>query len=578
MYDCSNMANALNFETLVLDLSPGERTALLDRLQQSFTVSTEPLYHRAPVAEQRIDYNAAYRELGFFKRIVITIQSWFGKKSKEDIVKERFLKAIIKTIETTGLGLIEPRRRVLQEAFYRELSTLRVAARYFYDLLDRTLEKNRASFFAFLASLEFESIHEELSTETDPYITATRNPLATDADIKLAVNAALESAISKIGEDQRRAMYKDVKNLHVLKKLSSFLFDRFLGAFQTNTTGLKELSLYSAADQLAELAAILSSLDQPPSMRLMEAIIGFSLNEDIGREGFKLEEAAGKELAGAEKALAAIRGFNARVPLEHILKVSFEDPNWQCASTGGGEDWFAIFKSYWRDRVDHRFQRFAAERRIAQLETDIQALVGKDTPTWFMYLSEAGNDKTPPVRFARSLRFLEAFYHQTFLADINRSLKVVLLEGEFYKRDNRLEFTDAYNEMLQIGDALKKLDARLSMDGELGSAYIQARTELSSMQIKKRKVESTIKAAETESESILARSNDAIGRMHEILKAILTREARGRYDSLSNLAQIEGKANKEFQKGLESTMYKLEKAHYLLGELMKSAVGALDSL
>lgn len=570
------MANESTFESLALDLSPAERSDMLERLRRSFTVSSEPLYQRVPAAEQRIDYKAAYRELGLFTRIIITIRSWFGAGTKEELVKDRFLKAIIKDIEATSMGLMDPRRRVLQEAFFRELTTLRSAARYFYDLLDRTLEKNRAAFFAFLGSLEFESVHEELSTETDPYAFVTRNSLASDADVRLAVNAALETAIAKIDEDQRRFMYKDVKNLYVLKKLSSFLFDRFLAAFQTNAAGLKELSMYSAADQLAELAAILSSLDQPPSMRLMEAIIGFALNDEIGREGFKLEEAVSKELASAEKALAAIRGFNARVPLEAILKVSNDDPNWQCASTGGGEDWFTIFKSYWRNRVDYRFQRFSAERRIAQLESDIQAIVGKESPTWFMNLSEAGNDKSPPVRFARALRFLEAFYHQTFLADINRYLKIVLLDGEFYKRDNRLDFTDAYNEILQIGDQLKRIDARLAVEGELGAAYVQARTELSSMQIKKRKIESTVKAADIEAEAILVRSSGAIGRMQEILKAILTREARGKYDSLSNLAHIEGKANKEFQKGLETTMYKLEKAHYLLTELMKAAVGSLE--
>lgn len=571
------MEHESTFESLALDLSPSERSDLLERLRRSFTVSSEPLYQHTHTVEQHIDYKVAYRELSLVTRMFITIRSWLGAGTKEELVKERFLNAIIKEIEATSIGLIDPRRRVLQEAFFRELTTLRSAARYFYDLLDRTLEKNRAAFFAFLGSLEFESVHEELSTETDPYAFVTKNSLANDSDVKLAINAAMETAITKIDEDQRRMMYKDVKNLYVLKKLSSFLFDRFLAAFQTNTAGLKELSMYSAADQLAELAANLSSLDQPPSTRLMEAIIGFALNDDIGREGFKLEEAVSKELANAEKALTAIRSFNVRVPLEAILKVSNDDPNWQCASTGGGEDWFTIFKSYWRNRVDHRFQRFSAERRIAQLESDIQAIVGKETPTWFLNLSEEGNEKSPPMRFARSLRFLEAFYHQTFLGDINRYLKIVLLDGEFYKRDNRLDFTDAYNEILQIGDLLKKIDNRLGMEGELGAAYAQARTELSSMQIKKRKVESTIKVAEVEAESILARSNNAIGRMQEILKAILSREARGKYDSLSNLAHIEGKANKEFQKGLETTMYKLEKANYVLAELMKAAVGSLEA-
>ncbi|PKL07776.1 MAG: hypothetical protein CVV51_12345 [Spirochaetae bacterium HGW-Spirochaetae-7] len=570
------MATATTFEILALELSPSERSELLDRLNSAFTVSTEPLYKRMPAREQHIDYKAVYREFGFLTRVVITLRSLLGGGAKDELVKERILKGIMKSVESANPGLIEMHRRVLQEGFYRELAALRAAARYFYDLLDRTLEKNRASFFAFLASLEFEMVHQELCAETDPYAYAELNTLASDTDVRNAVNSALDSAVSKIGDDQRRLMYKDVKNLHVLKKLSSFLFDRFLGAFQTNASGLKELSLYAASDQLSDLAAILCSFDQPPSMRLMEAIIGFALNDDVGRDGFNLEEAVSAELANAEKALAAIRGFNDRVPVEDILKIASDDPNWQCAATGGGEDWFAIFKAYWKDRVDRRFQRYSAERRIAQLDADIQGLVGKDLPTWFLYMSEKGTENSPPVRFARALRFLEAFYHKTFLADINRVLKTVLLEGEFYKRDNRVDFTDAYNEILQTGDQLKKLDARLSPEGELGTAYVQARSELSSLQIKKRKIESAIRAAETEAESILVRITDSIGRMHEILRAIQSTEVRGRYDSLSNLGRIDGNSNKDFQIGLSAAKDKLEKAHFLLGELARASIGSAE--
>jgi len=40
-------------------------------------------------------------------------------------------------------------------------------------------------------------------------------------------------------------------------------------------------------------------------LELMEAIIGFALNDEVGRDGFNLEEAVGIELGNAEKALAA---------------------------------------------------------------------------------------------------------------------------------------------------------------------------------------------------------------------------------------------------------------------------------
>ncbi|HRW25691.1 MAG TPA: DUF5312 family protein, partial [Spirochaetia bacterium] len=76
------MANASTFEALVLDLSPAERSEMLARLQRSCTVSAEPLFERGQLQEPRIDYRAAYRDLGLVTRIIITLRSIFGGGSK----------------------------------------------------------------------------------------------------------------------------------------------------------------------------------------------------------------------------------------------------------------------------------------------------------------------------------------------------------------------------------------------------------------------------------------------------------------------------------------------------------------
>ncbi|HAE22635.1 MAG TPA: hypothetical protein DCG47_09985 [Spirochaetaceae bacterium] len=570
------MSDKSAFDTLVLELDPHERGELLSRLNRLTTVNTEPLHIFKAEGTEKVDYAAAYKELGLLAKAIIIVRSVLSGMSKEELVKERILRGIAKEADAAAPGLADTRRRVFLEPFRDELIALKAAARYFYDLLDQSLEKNRAEFFAFLASLRFERTHLELSTETDPGTFLERNALASDTDVRLAVNAALESALSRMEEDYRRLMLQDVRNLQCLKKLSGFLFDRLINGFQSAQSGRKELSFYTAADQLEQLATILLALE-PPSAKLMEAILAFDLGEELANKDSGLEEAIKTESANASKALSAIRSFNARVPLEAVLKLVNEDPNWRCPSFSGGEDWFALFKSYWKDRIEKRYQKFVAERRIQQLDNDIVAMVGPEPPTWFEHLSETGAEASPPVRFTRALRFLEAFYHQLFLSDVNNVLKIVLLDGEFYKRDNRLEFTDAYNGMLQIGEGLKSLDHRLAPDGELGSTYYHAKNELIPLQIKKRKIESAVQAADVEAESLIRRANDAMLKMQLILKGIIAGEARGRYDSLSNLSSIEGKANKDFQRKLGLTKDKLEKTVFLLGELTRAALSGGDS-
>lgn len=572
-----NMAESTTFQALVLELGPEERATLLDRLQRMATVSTEALYSPTAEDRQRVDYGEVYHSFGFIMRIIITIKSMISGVAKEDLVRDRCLRMIARKIESTHPGLVDSRRGTLQEPFFAELQSLRQAARYFYDLLDRTLERNRAAFFAFLGSLEFEDVHAELGIAIDPYQFSSDNPTASDSDVKHALSLAFDSALTGIPENQRRAMSADVKNLNALKKLSSFLFDRFLGAFQTSPSGRQELSIYSVLEQLTALSSILLSMEQPPSARLMEAIFAFSLNDELQKPGFDLESAVKKEMASAERALNVIRDFNASVPMQQIVKLAYEDPNLQIDQLPPGDDWFPVFKSYWRERMDKSFQRFSAERRINQLEADIVGLVGAEMQSGLHSVLEHGTDSIPPSRQARVLRFIEAFYHKTFLQEINRYLKLILLEGEFYKRDNRLEFTDAYNTILQTSEALRNLDYRLSSEGELGASYIQAKKELVSIQIRKRKVDSAIHTAGNEAEGIITRTSEAMGRMQMILKGILAGEARSRYDSLSNLSRIEGKSNKDFQRALEICRVKLEKAVFLIDELSRAALTAGDA-
>lgn len=561
-------------DTLVLELSPAERASMLDRLQQSVKVSQEPMFVQPIGQDEPLQFDQVYKSLGLFTRFLLRLRSMFSGMGIADLVRERLLRGMAKELEASSPGLVDAKRGVILEPMYRQILSLRAAARSLYDLFDRTLEKNRPAFFAFLFSLEFESVHQELMEETDPSGYLQNHPDASDNDIRNAMLGAVEGALLRIGEEQRKMLYRDVRSLHVLRKLSSFLYDRLLAAFVTRPDGLHEASIFKISEQFGELATILAAFDQPPSTRLLESILGFVLQEQMESENFDMDSMVARELESVERALTTIRTFNTQVPVSGILRLAHNDPNWQCPQLAAGEDWFATFRAYWKDRVDKAYTRFVAVRRVARLESDIRAILGTENVPVPENLTEAGTEATPPVRYARALGFLYAFYNKVFLGDINRGLKLILLDGEFYRRDNRVEYTDTYNDLLQIGDRIRTLDLRVSAAGDFGQTYTQVCSELVSAQIKKRKIEAAIMAVDTESESVLRKAYESLGRMSEILKAILSRESRGRYDSLSNLNRMDGSANREFIRMLEKSRDTLVHGNYLLGELMQSAVPA----
>ncbi len=563
------MSEPSTFDRLVRGLSREERRDILTRIRGTAEVSDEPMFRPETVREPPVDYSTQYRELNPLARLVILIRRIFSGKPRDELVKELLLKHLSRRIELGSPGLVSYSRRVFLNRMLAELRDLRDGARFFYDLLDRTIEKDKGAFYAFLASLELEEQHQRLLTETDPFLFAQTNSLAGETEIRAAVWSAFDGILSSMPEESRRRMYVDVRSLAFLKRVAGFLYDRLFSCFEEGITGAQESPFVTARDLMSELADILYSMASPPSLKLMESLLVFQMREDMENPDFDAEEALKAQLTRVEEALSRIRSFNARVPLHEILRVVMEDPNYRPRELAGGEDWFAIYKGFWKERIDKQLSLYGTARRMQDLQSDIAGFLGSAEPVRFGYISEEGKEGSPPIRLEKALAFLSAFYERLFVPEMNRVLKILLIEGEFYKKDNRVEYTDAYNELLQIPDALSGLDGRLGPGGDLGAAWIQAREELVSLPIKRRKVQAALQGANGEAEALLNRSREAMKRMQAILKGLLKGEAGGRYDSLSNLSYIEGKGNKEFLRNLDSIKNRLERAVHFLEELEK---------
>ncbi|HOX12044.1 MAG TPA: DUF5312 family protein [Spirochaetia bacterium] len=563
------MSEPSTFDSLVRGLSREERRDLLTRIRGTAEVSDEPMFRPETVREPPVDYSAQYRELGPLARLVILVRRLFSGKPRDELVKELLLRHLARRIELGSPGLVSYSRRVFLNRMLAELRDLRDGARYIYDLLDRSVEKDRGAFYAFLASLELEEQHQRLLSETDPFLFAQTNSLAGEPEVRTAVWTAFDGILSSMPEESRRRMYADVRSLAFLKRVAGFLYDRLFSCFEGAGGAAPESPFVTARDLMSELADILYSMASPPSLKLMESLLVFQMREEMENPDFDAETALKTQLARVEEALARIRSFNARVPLHEILRVVMEDPNYRPRELAGGEDWFAIYKGFWKERIEKQLSLYGTARRMQDLQSDIAGFLGSSEPVRFEYINEEGREGSPPVRLEKALGFLSAFYERLFVPEMNRTLKILLIEGEFYKKDNRVEYTDAYNELLQIPEALSGLDARLGPGGDLGSAWVQAKEELVSLPLKRRKVQAALQAANGEAEALLSRSREAMKRMQAILKGLLKGEAGGRYDSLSNLSYIEGKGNKEFLRNLDSIKNRLERTVHFLDELEK---------
>lgn len=561
------MSEGSIFDRLVSELSIEERIELLERIKSRTPVSDEPLFPESALASSRIKAAAHVEELGFLAKIVLFFRKLFSGKSREELLRLDALKEIGRRVDYSHPGIFDRKHGLLLSPAAAEFRELRDAARFFYDVLDRSIEKDKAAFYAFLASIELPDIHRRLVSETDPF----QIPLIGDDEstMRSTVLESFDRIIADIPEDGRHAMYQDLRSVLFLKRLSGFLFDRLIGAFRpgADPSGHEAASLFEIRELLLELGDILFSMAEPPSLELMESLFVFSERDELAKQGTDAESLLGADIAKAEDALAHIRAFNTRIPLGDLLCLASGDPQHHPRDLPGGEDWFAIYKVFWKERIETRLNEWRTAQRYKVLAEEIASFVGDPGPAGFKYISQEEKESAPAIRLEMALSFLDAFYRGPFLKELNRPLKIILVDGEFYRKDNRIEFTDAYDALLHINERIALLDAKLAPEGEFGLAWSMARKEMGPAAVRRRKMQAVARSAEEEAESIVRRAGYSLSTLIKVLRGFLKGEAGGRYDSLANLSYLDGKSNKEFIKTLENAKDRCERAHILLSEL-----------
>ncbi|MDR3114835.1 MAG: DUF5312 domain-containing protein [Treponema sp.] len=524
------------FHHLVSELSAEERNILLASISEKYTFSKEPLYedslHDNPAGmpatvEDQFTRLPWYRHLWFF------ILSLFKTVTPMKVFEENRVVHLGKEIARRFPDSFDYKRNWLLPLFHKALADLKEGSRFFYTALDSSVHRDKGAFYAFLFSLEMEDIHAKLQTQTVPQHISEAYPDISELEWQQMAFHEMEKALAEITGEQRQLMYANARSLYCLKELASFLYDRLLLAFEFEPS-IKGLicSVRAVQDQLVSLNNILYSFKEPPSMALIESLFVFMLNEQE-YDAVELQNI----LVKAEDSLEAIRSFNRQISLTLILRCATRDITLEPRAISGGEDWFAVFQDYWRKHIEEQFESFQQDRRRKKLfETFTCFLRGKH----LRLLEHAESESNPdglPIAGIFSLSFLLTFYTVVFMTEINGVLRDILLNGDFYKREHRTAFTEHYNTLIKLEDAIKGFDYNLSPSGAYGKRYIQGSNEVS-ISVKRRKMQVAIEEASNEALELISRAKSSIEGLLTILEAIICKDRDGKYTTLANMSRF----------------------------------------
>ncbi|MCL2602305.1 MAG: DUF5312 domain-containing protein [Treponema sp.] len=560
------MAENVIFGKLASNLSQGERQNLLDKLKSTSNITGGVLYFEDREVLPKGDLPAAFSALPWYRRLLYVFLSFFKAKSPIVLYGDNQVAELGQRINERSPGMYDSHQRLLLDGFYQQVKKLRDAARFFYTALDASVNRDKGAFFAFLASLELADVHKKLEVETLPQAIIKTNPDLPEVELRQVAFKIMDDALVQINEQQRDTMYSNARSLNCMKRLSSFLFDRLIMAFNTkNAEKGTTCSVNVVKDMLVTLSNTMISLKTVPPVTLFQSLFFFILQERAGEQGFDINREIRSLLAKAEESLAVIREFNRCVPLTWIIRCCNRNMSFAPYEITGGEDWYLVYRDYWRRRIETTFGDFFRDRRLNVLMESFGSFFKGEPLRVIENIQSSENPDGLPVKGGFTLAFLRTFYTLVYMPVISKVLTAFFVLGQFSKRETRIEFSESYDVLIKLEEDINKFETEISPAGDYGGRYLQVQQEVTALPIKKRRTQLVLDDVEEDVEKILEPARRAFRTMFNIVKAILGQDGKAK-EVMPNLAIIAGKGD-EFMNGLNEACRQLEIAIKLLDDI-----------
>ena len=525
---------------------------MLDRLEGGHSQDEEPIGDESP--EPDVDLDEEYRNFGFLRRVVVFIKRVFGGKDRDQAVEEILVRDLGRRVQSAAPGMVDTRNEMLLPALYHRIKTLATDSGLLSAAVKQTIGSRRAEFLAFLCGLRLPEFQSALLRDTDPYRIAEKEPDAGDNEIKKRMRNNTDEIFLTMSPGGKRSMYGYAVLQHRLMEFSSFRFRDLLDAFEGPSGMPAATPIHLVLGNLRDLDALLSGLRQPPTI-FLEALVLFGNRELFTESPDQLEALVSTEIDRLKEAFGDIKDFVSSVPLRDIIRYGSGSINYKPEEHGGGEDWLNRLRKFWDDRTERMFKRFSYSRQRKQVTKEIASLTHQDEIAAFPnYRDSSGL----PGRYAYSLSAAESVIGVSFHKEMVPALRILLVEGEFYKGNNRAEFDAAFNTLNEAQEKIDGFRSRLE-------AIEKATEERDDGQSAPGRGDGN--PVDREVEAFMKSVLGAFRSLSLVVDGILYGQVGGKYDTISNLAHIGGRANKEYRKSLDHVILLCNNIYEQVGNL-----------
>lgn len=554
-----------SFDALVSGLSETERVTMLEKMKAAGVDNSSLAVSDSSESAPPVPVEEQIKHEPFLFRVFLWIKSIFANTSMQVLYNEHRIAQIARSVEKNSPNLMDSKRNMLMSGFYDKLVELKLSADFFrpYMLLS---EADENSFLVFLGSLIMSDIEEQMNESVDPYSLPFENGQKPEQRMNLL--RRMDEILNSIPTARRNYMYEAVRSYEWLKQFSKLPFDRFISLFSTVVEKNYNCAFSTLENEVSVFAKVLCN-GLKIYEEVLEALYLFSRKGTSGRSLNSMDEVAEKAAEFMEKSksqISMMRMFINTVPLKSIARIIYSDAAWVPENFTGGEDWYVRYKNHWRRLFEEKWKSWGIDCKKEQLKQGLERNFGLEN---FPLLPErpwALLWGGMPFRYELTAGFLNWYMKEKF-PEYELPLKTIMLEGDFIKKENRAEFNDSFNKLIQVSVDLQTLNRVLSSGGEYGMIFNKLHNEnLRSLQAHS-KIESIIRGVESDVRSMILSFCDACRTLENCFTGIFLEKTDSRYDALTNLARLGGKNNDIFVKKLEEARRSISDCYALIREL-----------
>jgi hypothetical protein len=567
------MEDSTVFDRLVKNISRGERRVLLEKLGGASgpSISQEPL--KSTVEEtQTLDHAALYQRLKWWERLYIFFLRVLTKTSREEILENLVLGRLGRRIEKNFSGIYFHTSGDLGANFYWNLKKLEEKLFFLLEPFRKALGAGKKDFFAFLTGWEMPDIQDQLLSAIEPEQLAYEKSITDPYKLRKEIEFQIEDIIEGVEEVRKNMLYSRVRRLHALFNVVSFPYDKILTSFEKRSAEGFLLPISEIRSPLVDLTRTLNSAKSPPPEGLLKALFIFYLQSDFdsAEKTEELEKRLGSLMEKTEEAMDYIRFFHAHVPLINLARLALRNLEYRPEDLPGGEDWFVLFKQFWYERFEGKMKKYTEEFKRNQLLEQAREFLKSASYPVLTYYNQLGSSLGLYPKYTKSIGFIKGFLEKFFMPEMNSPLKLILIDGKFYREQNREEYNDAYNGIIWASERLRTIEAQLAPDGVIGQDIQGIDHEASSDLERSRKLRGILDRTDIQVEEIITKVLEHVGLLKNVVGGILHGDVGGRYDTLSNMGYIGRHENKNLLQKLTSANTRIDTFIELLGQLYDS--------